>query len=290
MLKQSLNQKMETPLENEHPPNPGNTMKAIKLTLLLSLPLTLQVLDTNASDQYANSVIDFSSEYSTGPWSSMQTLGPPDTFAYGDIHTAWAPRSQNGTTEFLTVGFSSPVFANGVTIRETFGNGFVYQVDVRDTSGVFHTAWNGVDPSLPGAPVDFLVTFPQTPFLVDAVRIHVDTDHDLFAWEEVDAITLHGGNDRDGDGIPDALDACPDSIMNATVVINECDSGVENILFDDGCTLADLVQMAADEARNHGAFVSNVARMANTMKRKRILNARDAASLKRCAAQSSVQK
>ena len=50
--------------------------------------------------------------------------------------------------------------------------------------------------------------------------------------------------DSDGDGVPDDADGCSDSDLSATVVIDDCDSGVENFLFSDGCTLSDLVQDA----------------------------------------------
>lgn len=46
--------------------------------------------------------------------------------------------------------------------------------------------------------------------------------------------------DSDGDGIPDDEEACSDSDLSATVVIDSCDSGVENQLFDDGYTILAL--------------------------------------------------
>lgn len=57
--------------------------------------------------------------------------------------------------------------------------------------------------------------------------------------------------DSDGDGIPDDEDACSDSDLSATVVIDSCDSGVENQLFDDGCTISDLIEECADDVSNH---------------------------------------
>ncbi|MDD1429285.1 cadherin repeat domain-containing protein, partial [Dolichospermum sp. ST_sed9] len=79
--------------------------------------------------QYANSVIGFSSQYTTTSWSASQALGAPNTFAYGDITTAWAPVLQNGASEFFTLGFNTPVYATGVTIRETYGNGVVSKIE-----------------------------------------------------------------------------------------------------------------------------------------------------------------
>ncbi len=95
------------------------------------------------------------SQWSPGTWAATQALEVPDTFGYGDIATAWAPLPQNGTLEYLTLGFLTPVYADGVLVRETYGNGFVYQIDLIDVGDAFPTIWNGVDPSLAGTPVDF---------------------------------------------------------------------------------------------------------------------------------------
>ena len=143
-------------------------------------------------DQWADSVVDFSSQFSTSSWSAAQTLGEPNTFVYGDQGTAWAPQTQNGTVEHITVEFATPVFATGATIRETYGNGFVTSVEVVDQSDALHNVWSGVDPSQPGTPVDYMVNWPETAFLVKGLKITTDTDHDPSAYEEIDAIQLHG--------------------------------------------------------------------------------------------------
>ncbi|MCI0640573.1 MAG: carboxypeptidase regulatory-like domain-containing protein [Gemmataceae bacterium] len=149
---------------------------------------------------WATTVIDYSSQWSAGSWSAAQALGKPNTFAYGDIYTAWAPLPRNGTLEYITLGFAQAVYATGVTIRETYGNGFVYRLDLRDTSGGWHTVWTGTDPSQSGAPVDFAIPFATTPYLVDAVKIYTDTNHNLNAWEEIDAVKLHDEHCPPGGG------------------------------------------------------------------------------------------
>ena len=149
--------------------------------------------DAALVDQWASSVIDYSSFYPPGPdWAPSQALGAPDTFEYNDMGTAWAPEPMNGTKEYITLGYTTPVYASSVTIRETYGNGFVYQLDVIDQGGALHTVWTGTDPSLPGTPVDFTITFSQTPYLVKGVKIYIDTDHNLDTWEEIDAVKLTG--------------------------------------------------------------------------------------------------
>lgn len=142
-------------------------------------------------EQWASSVVGFSSQWSAGDWSAAQVLGAPDTFAYGDIRTAWAPGSQNGTLEWISVGFDTAVYANGATIRETSGNGFVYQIDVIDTLGNLHKVWDGVDTSAANTPFDFSVSWATTSFLVGGLKVYVDTSH-TSTWEEIDAIRLAG--------------------------------------------------------------------------------------------------
>ncbi|MEM6473221.1 MAG: Ig-like domain-containing protein, partial [Planctomycetota bacterium] len=142
--------------------------------------------------QYASSVIDFSSQYSPTSWSAAQALGAPDTLIYGDARTAWAPSSINGTTETLTLGFDTPVQSSGAIIRQTFGNGFVRQIEVRDAAtGNFEVVSTATDTSQPGSPVDYVITWPQTSYPVDAIRITVDTNHSG-SFEEIDAVTLRG--------------------------------------------------------------------------------------------------
>lgn len=143
-------------------------------------------------DQWATSVSDFSSQYSSSSWSAAQATAAPDTFAYGDVRTAWAVRSRNDGEHSITLGYDSPVNASGVTVRETNGNGFVTRIDLRDTNGAFHTVWTGTDTSAAGAPADFKVSFKATPYLVKGVRVYIDTEHDQSSWEEIDAVQLHG--------------------------------------------------------------------------------------------------
>lgn len=174
-------------------------------------------VDPHHVEQFASSVIKFSSEYDpeNPSWNAIQVLGAPDTNNYGDIATAWATQEENDGTHFITVGFDMPVVATGVTVRETWGNGFVRMIEVRDTKGKFHVVFDGVDPSAPGAPVDFFVDFPPTPFLADAVRVTIDTDHNPDTWEEIDAITLHG-IDAIAAGSINAGNLKPDAMKKAT--------------------------------------------------------------------------
>jgi len=145
----------------------------------------------NTLGQWASTAIA-SSEFSTTQWAATQATGAPNVFVYQDDPNAWSPLPTNGTIEWLELGYTTPVFANSITVRETLGNGFVFQIDVIYVDDTRETVWTGVDPSAPGTPVDFSVSFPTTTQLVKGVRVWVDTDHDLTTWEEIDAVLLQG--------------------------------------------------------------------------------------------------
>lgn len=103
----------------------------------------------------------------------------------------------------------------------------------------------------------------------------------------------HGGDifidpDTDGDGIPDDEDDCVNSDLSATIVIDGCDSGVTNTLFDTGCTMSDLIAECAAEAKNHGAFVSCVAHLTNSWKKAGLITGKEKGKIQSCAAQSSL--
>lgn len=158
----------------------------------LTILLSIFAQSARADELWADKVIAFSTQYDVSGNAAIQTLGMPNTLVYGDEATAWTAETKNGTKEFVTVGFATPLRANAVLIRETYGNGFVYQVDLLDTDDVYHPIWSGMDPSVKNTPVDYLINFPMTSYLVKGVKVYVDTDHDLTEWEQIDAIQLRG--------------------------------------------------------------------------------------------------
>ncbi len=104
----------------------------------------------------------------------------------------------------------------------------------------------------------------------------------------IDNIDVSGVVDSDGDGIPDDEDACPESDLSETIVINDCDSGVANMLFEDGCTMADLIAECADGAANHGDFTSCVAQLTNEWKQSGLITGAEQGALQSCAARSGI--
>lgn len=94
--------------------------------------------------------------------------------------------------------------------------------------------------------------------------------------------------DNDGDGLPNIEDACPNGDNAATVVIDGCDSGVENLVFDDGCSISDTIANIAANAANHGDFVSQVSHFTNELKSAGLISGREKGALTSCAGQADL--
>lgn len=92
--------------------------------------------------------------------------------------------------------------------------------------------------------------------------------------------------DSDGDGIPDDQDACIFSDLRPTVIIGDNDSGVTNTLFSDGCTIADLIAAVLKDSKNHGQFVSGVAKLTNQLKADEAISGKDKGKIQGAAAKS----
>ncbi|PYR63186.1 MAG: hypothetical protein DMF91_04225 [Acidobacteria bacterium] len=97
-----------------------------------------------------------------------------------------------------------------------------------------------------------------------------------------------GGSDSDGDGIADNVDACPASILGASIVIDGCESGVDNTLATNGCTRSDSIAQIAAAAANHGDFVSGVAALTNAWVSEGIISGREKGAIQSCAAKAKL--
>ncbi|MFM6673031.1 MAG: Calx-beta domain-containing protein, partial [Dolichospermum sp.] len=180
-------------------PTADTTVESDETVILTLASGTGYTIGTPAqTEQYASTVIYVSSEWSEGSWGwgAVQILGQPNTLSYGDFPTSWAPEPANAdgdlqADEFITVGFATPVYASGIEVRETYGNGFVRSIDLLSNQGTYYSVWSGIDTSMPGLPVDFRINFDQTSYLVVGARINVDIDH-TSGWEEIDSVKLIG--------------------------------------------------------------------------------------------------
>jgi PA domain-containing protein len=94
--------------------------------------------------------------------------------------------------------------------------------------------------------------------------------------------------DADLDGVDSGVDCEPNSDLRPTIIIEACDSGVTNTLFDNGCTISDLIAHIAASSKNHGQFVSGVARLTAALKRQGLITQAQQDAIMSCAGSSSL--
>jgi hypothetical protein len=138
---------------------------------------------------YASGVHSYSSQYSTGGWSAQQAVGAPNTFAYGDISTAWTTAGANSGVHYIELTYT-PGRINAVEVRKTFGYGFVTKLEGRDASGNLNLLWAGTDPDILPEVTETRFDFAPTSYDVYSVRVTIDTNV-TSSWEEIDAVAVY---------------------------------------------------------------------------------------------------
>ncbi len=163
--------------------------------------------------QYADNVIDFSSEWSPSPgvWSAARALGKENVYdeskpqnGYGDNTNAWSSATADDQREYLVLGFDTLQTVHTIEIYETYFPGAIDTVYVRNAST---QQWEKVyaKPAitdLPEVARIFSIYFRETTYLVDAIRIAINspavTDqldengNEIFGWNEIDAVAIGG--------------------------------------------------------------------------------------------------
>jgi len=92
--------------------------------------------------------------------------------------------------------------------------------------------------------------------------------------------------DSDGDDVADPYDQCDESNLSELVVIDDCETGLANHLFDDGCTMMDRIGECEAGARNHGDFVTCVGDLARTWSEDGLIESNEKGDLIHCAAKA----
>lgn len=141
--------------------------------------------------------------------------------------------------------------------------------------------------------------FSYTDPLLSGVVLPSTGDYTVAVWDFIGGACTSGPQaysvtatgfscDADGDGCNDDVDPHPNSNQDATVNIDGCDSGVDNVFVTDCSTMNDLIADCAAAAGNHGDFVSCVAHLTNEWKDAGLISGREKGKIQRCAAQSSL--
>ena len=107
-----------------------------KLYLLLLFATSLVLNDGFAqSVQWADKVIEFSSELTPLQYSAEQALGKPNVLpAGGQNPNAWTPDKPK-RKEFIKVGFATPMQIQQIAIGESHNPSAVFKIYVYDEAG-----------------------------------------------------------------------------------------------------------------------------------------------------------
>lgn len=137
--------------------------------------------------------------------------------------------------------------------------------------------------------VDVEVSVPaETGLAFDVLTVFARSTSNPESGNSTRTGVLIGVADADDDGIPDSADSCPASDLLPTIVIDGCDSRVDNLLELDGCTWSDQIGQIAGEAGNHGQFVSGVAILTDYLKSDGVITGAQKGAIQSCAARSSI--
>lgn len=160
-----------------------------KVTLFLILNVFFVSIEF-AQIQYASNVLDFSSQYGSSSWGAVQATGAPNTNTCGDITTAWASATPDGQREFLVLGYSTPQNVASIVVRETYYPGAVDTIYLRNaTNGNWNIVFSQTAASVAVCPRDFIVNITPTSYLVNAVRLAINSPA-VFGWNEIDAVGI----------------------------------------------------------------------------------------------------
>lgn len=85
-----------------------------------------------------------------------------------------------------------------------------------------------------------------------------------------------------------SLDECPNSDLSATVVIDECDSGVPNTLVPSGCTISDRITACSESAGSRGQFMRCVSDVTNDLKKAGTITGKQKGAIESCASRANI--
>ncbi|MBK9401485.1 MAG: choice-of-anchor D domain-containing protein [Bacteroidetes bacterium] len=142
------------------------------------------------NQQYASTVINFSSQYTPTDWSANQILGAPDVYpSYGSIPQAWSPNGD--PREFITLGFANPSPINFIDIYETYMPGAIDTVYVKNpATGLFEVVYSTTAALFSNSTARILhISFPMTTFNVSEIRIAINCTA-IQSWNEIDAVAI----------------------------------------------------------------------------------------------------
>lgn len=200
------------------------------------------------------------------------------------------PAAMSGVDPLVTIPSGRISLRNANRIKALMGSQTVNvtlgtRADVLDGADQFNRPYiYAPEPLRSGSTLSHF-DISATPNVLMEPAINADLTHDVGLTREQ---MVDIGWFTDLDGVPDGKDSCIGSSQSATVVIDGCDSGVNNTVFTNGCRVSDLINDCQVGASNHGGFVSCVAHLTNDLKKAGIISGSQKGSIQSCAGQSNL--
>ena len=148
----------------------------MKKLYLLSLLATSLILNDGfaQSVQWADKVIEFSSELTPLQYSAEQALGKPNVLpAGGQNPNAWTPDKPK-RSEFLKLGYSTPIQIQQIAVAESYNPGALFRVFLYDESGTEHLVHTFSPMVVPLQGRMLNVFVEKTSYKVSAVKLEFD--------------------------------------------------------------------------------------------------------------------
>ena len=215
------------------------------------------------------------------PAGSCTAISTEDPYATDEGGNEVGVISSPGEYCFGSVSSSCEITINPETAEA--GTGEVVQFEALTTGeGCDNPCYNWQIEGTSGGTIDTGGLYTAgIPGGTDLITVIDDCNGEIITTAEIVVL-----EDADQDGILDEYDSCLASDLEDTIIIYSCDSGVENLLLDDGCSLNDLIAQCNHQLKNHGMFVSCVSRLTNGWKREGWISRPEKGAIQRCAAQS----
>jgi OmpA-OmpF porin, OOP family len=207
-----------------------------KSLLILTLVLTAG-LSYGQQVQWATKVLEFSSELTSVQYSARQALGKPNVMpAGGQNPNAWTPDKPK-RTEFIKLGYETPMQIQQIAIAESYNPGALYKVYTYDEAGkeyLIHT-FNPMVVPQKGRMLNVFVE--KTPYKVGAVKLEYDGSA-LPDYFSLDAVAITDSN------YPIIADIDLPELLAKGLVVEQLDKNVNSeyselnpLLSPDGKTL-----------------------------------------------------
>ena len=196
---------------------------------------------------------------------------------------------------FVTIPTVSLTRADGLAIIAQLGGGVTASVAVDPTIRAGADAQNRARVFAPfpvsgGSSISHYDTVARRNLLMEPA-INGDLTHNVKAPDDLTLELFRDLGwfpDADLDGVDSGVDCEPNSDLRPTVNIESCNSGVTNTLFENGCTISDLIAHIAASSNNHGQFVGGVARLTAALVRDGVITNAQKDAIMACAGSSSL--